>query len=114
MALKQLKQVSRGFFILPLVIILILAALAYGVYYLWQSGVYDTPKVETTSSNQIPFVENKGISTPTPVPFEDLTIPYLRNRSYISSLSGFQKIGENSSYESYITNYDSDGLKIYG
>ncbi len=52
--------------------------------------------------------------TPTPVPYADMTIPYLRNRSYTSKLGTMQKISENASYTSYRASYDSDGLTIYG
>lgn len=47
-------------------------------------------------------------------PFEELTIPYLRNRKYSSKLGSLTKISENSNYSSYLTNYSSDGLKING
>ena len=52
--------------------------------------------------------------TPTPMPYADMTIPYLRNRRYVSKLGALQKIAENSSYTSYRTSYNSDGLTIYG
>lgn len=52
--------------------------------------------------------------TPTPMPHADMTIPYLRNRSYTSKLGAMQKTSENASYTSYRTSYDSDGLTIYG
>ena len=52
--------------------------------------------------------------TPTPFPFQELTIPYLRARSYESTLGDLERLSENASYTSYITSYDSDGLKIYG
>lgn len=52
--------------------------------------------------------------TPTPMPYADMTIPYLRNRSYTSKLGAMQKISENASYTSYRASYDSDGLTIYG
>lgn len=50
--------------------------------------------------------------TPTPGPFDDLTIPYLRERDYESSLGHLERVSENSNYISYLTNYSSDGLKI--
>lgn len=49
-----------------------------------------------------------------PDPFEDLTIPYLREREYSSSLAELSSISENADYSSYLTSYDSDGLKING
>lgn len=53
-------------------------------------------------------------ATPSPMPFRELTIPYLREREYKSALGEFEKVSENGSYTSYVTSYDSDGLKIYG
>lgn len=51
---------------------------------------------------------------PTPVPFADMTIPYLRNRTYTSKLGEIKQVSQNTSYTSYLTSYDSDGLKVYG
>jgi len=47
-----------------------------------------------------------------PDPFRELTIPYLRSRNYDSSLGERTRLSQNSSYTSYLTSYDSDGLKI--
>jgi len=52
--------------------------------------------------------------TPTPFEFQDLTIPYLRQRNYQSSLGNLAMIGENSDSTSYIASYDSDGFKVNG
>jgi uncharacterized protein len=49
-----------------------------------------------------------------PFPFQELTIPYLRNRDFSSQLGPLEKLSENSQYTSYLTSYDSDGLKING
>jgi len=73
----------------------------------------------STQQQRLPITAGLGIQPifdPTPVsdPFADLTIPYLRTRSYISNVSGLQKISENANYTSYLANYDSNGLKING
>ncbi len=47
-------------------------------------------------------------------PFYDMTIPYLRSKSYQSKLGPRELIGNNSFYTSYLTSYTSDGLKING
>jgi len=52
--------------------------------------------------------------TPNPFPFEEMTIPYLRNRKYESRIGEFSQNSQNSLYTSYLTSYDSDGLKING
>lgn len=46
--------------------------------------------------------------------FKEMTIPYLRERDYISSLGALDQIETNTEYTTYLTSYDSDGLKING
>jgi uncharacterized protein len=50
--------------------------------------------------------------SPTPFPFIELTVPYLREREYKSSLASLEPYSQNGSYSSYLTSYDSDGFKI--
>ena len=50
----------------------------------------------------------------TPFPFEELTMPYLRAREYKSALEEMTKYQDKANYTSYLTNYNSDGLKING
>jgi alpha-beta hydrolase superfamily lysophospholipase len=50
--------------------------------------------------------------TPTPFLFEELTIPYLSRREYHSRLGELNLVGSNTAYTSYLTDYDSDGLRI--
>lgn len=47
-------------------------------------------------------------------PFDEMTIPYLRGREYISTLSALQNYQQHATYNSYLTSYDSDGLQING
>lgn len=51
---------------------------------------------------------------PTPMPFADLTIPYLRGRQYQSTLTALNQYADHAAYTSYLTSYDSDGLRING
>ena len=63
--------------------------------------------VATSSTMMLP--------TPTPVPFEDLTIPYLRKKTYDGALSEERvRVSSTGTYTSYSTSYTSDGLKING
>lgn len=55
---------------------------------------------------------NSFSPSPTPMPFEDLTIPYLRSRPYTGVLGKLEQVSAGSSYTSYSTSYLSDGLKI--
>lgn len=52
------------------------------------------------------------IPTPTPPPFYELTIPYLRNREYNSTMGELDQVASNGNYTSYLTNYYSDGNSI--
>ncbi|MCA9369449.1 MAG: alpha/beta fold hydrolase [Pseudomonadales bacterium] len=57
-------------------------------------------------------VAQKVEPSPTPFPFQEMTIPYLRSRSFTSSLGKLQQYQSTGTYTSYITKYDSDGLTI--
>ncbi|EKD62435.1 MAG: Dipeptidylaminopeptidase/acylaminoacyl-peptidase [uncultured bacterium] len=46
--------------------------------------------------------------------FRKITLPYLRERTYESKLGNLEKYSENTQYTSYLTSYNSDGLKING
>lgn len=75
----------------------------------------NSQKTNTTNTTLVPVNEpSTNGPEPTPDPFADLTIPYLRNREYQSKLGELQKVNENVSYTSYLSNYDSDGLRING
>lgn len=53
-------------------------------------------------------------ATPTPFPFQDMTIPYLRNRTYSSSITQQEPYRTYPDYTSYLVSYESDGLTIHG
>ncbi len=57
---------------------------------------------------------NFSPTSPTPMPFVEMTVPYLRNREYKSSLGDMQQVQDRDSYTGYLTSYNSDGLKING
>lgn len=52
--------------------------------------------------------------SPTPFPFQEMTIPYLRKQTFESKLGPRELISNNGSYSSYLTSYTSDGLKVNG
>ncbi|MCR4326055.1 MAG: alpha/beta fold hydrolase [Candidatus Roizmanbacteria bacterium] len=54
------------------------------------------------------------LPTPTPLPFVEMTIPYLREREYYSQLYDRQEVADNGTYRSYLTSYESDGFRING
>lgn len=57
---------------------------------------------------------NTDVSTisPTPLPFKEMTIPYLREREYKSTLGELTTAQSGGSYTAYLTYYDSDGLRV--
>jgi len=57
---------------------------------------------------------NRKLPSPTPFAFKKLTIPYLKNRKYQSSLGELNQINKTQTHTSYLTSYNSDGLTING
>lgn len=53
-------------------------------------------------------------AVPTAVPFADMTIPYLRSRTYESKLGDRTEVQNYANYTGYLTSYQSDGTKING
>ena len=72
---------------------------------------------KTTENLQKPFVfkiNSTPVVSSSPIPFFEMTIPYLKGREYKSKLGELKVYSENSNYTSYLTSYSSDDLKIYG
>lgn len=91
--------------IFPLGVMIGIILLFFGTYYF--SGYKNQP-----SNSEALYVSPTSI--PSPFPFQEITIPYLRSRMYQSSLGEMQLVSQNGSYTSYLTSYNSDGLKVYG
>lgn len=76
---------------------------------------YDTKKPDTNAdTTQSAPASARLIDQEGGIAFEDLTIPYLRNRKYESQLGELKPYGSGGNYNSYLTHYVSDGLKING
>lgn len=60
------------------------------------------------------IVSNPNVVAAIPSPFKEMTIPYLRDRNYKSRLGQLKEYSNSSNYVSYLTSYDSDGLRING
>lgn len=77
-----------------------------------------TLKSKTSSFNpqitQIKKITKDIKASVTPIPFAELTIPYLRNKKYISKLGELNQVSVGSYYKSFITYYTSDGLRVNG
>lgn len=71
-------------------------------------------------SSSFPFVSPQSTISPqsplspSPFPFRELTIPYLRERSYENSLDILELVNTNSNYRTYTTSFTSDGFKVNG
>lgn len=101
-------KANKGFFIVSIVaVIAVLGVFAFFVIKR-SEGQIKVPAITDLSG------EKRNNSSRSPFPFEELTIPFLRNRQYKSSLRNLEKVSENAAYTSYLASYDSDGLKING
>jgi uncharacterized protein len=86
-------------------VIVIAMAIVLGKYY------FDRTQPNIVSSSNSTIITSPS---PTPDPFYDLTIPYLRSRTYQSSIGERTVHESNSTYTSYLTSYFSDNLRING
>lgn len=91
-------------------LILILVISIVTTYYFYPKSSRDSSDIRQEATSTI----IKQVTEIEQVPFKELTIPYLRSRSYESKLSELNKYSTNSEYTSYLTSYDSDGLNING
>ncbi len=67
------------------------------------------------STNKQSFlVKNPGSPSPTPLPYREMTIPYLRSREYNGRLGEKDVISNSGDYTAYLTSYTSDSLKVNG
>ena len=86
--------------------ILLLLALVVGVVLFFRQNKNGVISQQLFGSSPVPSA--------TPFPFQELTIPYLRNRTYQSQLGELKMYQDRSNYTSYLTSYDSDGLRVNG
>lgn len=92
-----------------LIIIAALISLIISIFgYLYYRDVSRPDSIITPMMNKL--MNN----SPTPFPYLDMTVPYLRAKKYESNLTELEWVGDNGMYSSYLTSYQSDGLKING
>jgi len=97
--------------LLPLIASLAaLSLLAGAVYLLIPREQFST----LLQSQNSPARQTATSPSPDPIPFSDLTIPHLRAREYPGQLSDLRQLAETQEYTSYLTSYESDGLRIDG
>lgn len=87
--------------------LLILIGSVLGVSVLWWR--YKPEIVETVKES---VLLAGAPASPIPFPFEDMTVPYLRRRAYPSKLGELKQVSKNAEFTTYLTSYDSDGLRI--
>lgn len=113
-------RVSERFSVL--LVIIIFFSISFSLYFIidtwWLFSNYDfnTQRETTVSESTKPFGsdDNHSDKKESDFPFRELTIPYLRKRSYQSSIELIEETGSTSQYKSYLASYDSDGFTIYG
>ena len=92
-----------------LLLLIIVIGLGVGMYYLYsQSLSSNSSSISSTFSK----VAEKVI--PTPFPIVEMSIPSLREKTYQSQLGALTLESQYPNYTSYLTSYQSDGLKING
>lgn len=106
-----MRKNSRGFVEILVLVALVIVALGAGVYF-WSAR--NPGKNSQNPISKIQQTLQRVTPTPTPFPFQEMTIPYLRSRSFESNIGELQKVSENSAYTSYVTSFASDGFKVYG
>lgn len=107
---QHLVNQSKGLVIVGVMGVVLALLISLLVWKYFGSSRTSGQTVNTKISNQT----KQTVPTPTPIPFVELTIPYLRSKEYKSSLANLTRVSSNASYTSYLTSYTSDGLKING
>jgi len=93
--------------------LVIVAALTVGLVTGWWCRRLDTGLPTTFQASEVEILPRE--------PWEDLpehlrvlTIPYLRSRSYMSTLQIGEVLERGNNYTAYLAWYESDGAKVYG
>lgn len=71
-------------------------------------------KSESALKKDLPLETVAPSPSTIPLPFQELTIPYLRSRTYDSNLSELKEYSKNNQYIAYLTSFNSDGYKVNG
>lgn len=91
--------------------IFFLTMVGWLAFYLYRTQV---PPTQTVLSSVNEAIQEQLHPSPIPSPFlfEDVTIPFLRRKTYTSTLGDLQRLNETGTYTSYLTSYTSDGLRV--
>ncbi len=89
------------------VVIFMIVTCVAGYFLVQRGSIAPSPIIEDNSSIQTQLENSE------PFLFQDMTIPYLREKAYEGALTSLEEVSSNSDYMSYRTTYISDGLTIY-
>lgn len=105
---QVVKPNKRRRIVILLAALVALNSIIFGAFYFsFKNG---SPNATDIDLKKITDVKN----TPTPFPFQEMTIPYLRSREYKNTLSELNQATETSTYTGYLTSFDSDGFSVNG
>lgn len=107
-----MKKTAKGVIVILVLVAVLLLGIGVGAYYLLSSNSVAQPPQNTIS--EVKRILQAASPTPTPFAFQEMTIPYLRSRKFESTLGKLQEVSENANYTSYVTSFDSDGLRVNG
>ena len=104
----NLKKIRKFLFLL--IALIVINVFVWGTLYTATKSSSNERSITNPSSDSTDSISSSHES----FPFEEMTIPYLRSREYNSNLSELTQISSNNDYSTYLTSYDSDGLKVNG
>lgn len=104
------RTLQSGFTTVLIIVLLFMGCVV--VYIFYQNKFAGTDAVSQQDAATLANSIEETRDTRQAEPFKELTIPYLRDRTYSSQLNERQLVSESGSYTRYLTSYDSDGLKI--
>lgn len=108
---EKIRWGLLGKFTLGLFVFIAVSTISF--VYFSQPKEKEVEPILTPQSN-IPVATNTITPVPTPFLFQELTIPHLKSRDFDSQLNTLDKLSENGNYTSYLTSFNSDGLRING
>ncbi len=94
---------------------LLLLGVLIGINILFFGGLYSVIAKNKPASTSTPglIANSKTEASPTPFPFQEMTIPYLRNRTYESNLVVIEENSRNEDYVSSLASFESDGNTVF-
>lgn len=112
---KTLMMLAGGILVIFIVLIFALWSILGQMPVTDSTSESSSRTISQGSSFTVETIESAvGEPSPTPFPFQEMTVPYLRTQEFESQIIDQELRSENANYSSYLASYDSDGLKIYG